>query len=145
MTDGWRIEADDEWLASHSSDTFARIRRRMRRVGLLGDAISNAELGPFGGAPRKPELSIGHKAYAVVRYVHHRFAYTVIQVDLERCRRCGRRLLEVHRMLTVREDGRSRPVGVVRVCRSCGADSWMFFSRMPHTVRARRRGRNVVL
>jgi hypothetical protein len=141
----WRVEADAEWLAAHSSDTFARLRRRMRRFGLVANAMSQAELGPFGGAPRKPQLKIGGKAYAVVRYAEHHIAYTAIAVDLERCPRCGAKLREVHRVLFVRRDGVRERVGRVRMCRRCGADSWLFHSHMPVTGRARAWGRKVVL
>jgi hypothetical protein len=141
----WRTEGDDEWLAAHRSDTFARMRRRFGQVGLLGDAVSNAELGPFGGAPRKPQLRLGGRAYAVVRYAHHRISYTVIQVEPVRCRRCGGELAELHRIMTIGADGRGETVGAVRMCRRCSADSWLFLSRMPATRRARRVGRRVVL
>jgi hypothetical protein len=141
----WRVEADDEWLARHSSDTFGRIRRRLKRFGLLGDAISNAELGPFGGAPRNPVLKVGGKAYSVVRYARHRIAYTTIQVDPQLCRRCGSRLMESHRLICVREDGIHVRVGAVHMCHRCHADAWLFYSRMPVTVRARTVGRKVVL
>jgi len=140
----WRVEADDEWLSRHRSDNFQRLRRRMSMFGVLGGAMSEAELGPFGGAPRRPKLSIGGKAYAVVRYAHHRMAYTAIQIDPTTCRRCGRPLAEVHRIVYARGSARSE-VGVVRSCRSCQADSWMFWSRMPSTSRARRVSRKVVL
>jgi hypothetical protein len=143
--EGWRTEADDEWLATRRSTSFARMRKRLQRLGLLGEAVSEAELGPFGGAPRRPALKIGGKAYAVVRYAEHRIAYTTVRVDLLRCRRCGHRLVESHRILFVGGDGGRQQVGTVRACRRCEADSWLFTSRMPGTVRARTWGRKVVL
>ena len=87
-----RIEADDEWLAGHRSDAMLRFQRRFRRVAGIGDAVSNAELGPFGGAPRNPKLNVGGRSYALVRYAQHRIAYTTIRVDLHRCRYCGKML-----------------------------------------------------
>jgi hypothetical protein len=140
----WRTEADDEWLARHKSDNFARLRRRLRHLGMLAGPIADAELGPFGGAPRKPQLRIGGKTYATVRYAHLRHNYTVIEIDLDRCRRCGYRLREVHRIVTWRAEQR-RIVGELRVCPRCQADSWMFRSRMPTTVRARSTARRTVL
>jgi hypothetical protein len=145
MSDEWRGEADDEWLAAHRSQNFDRLRRRLRRAGLLGNAFANAELGPFGGAPRNPKLSVGGRTYAVIRYTHQWIAYTSIQVDLQRCRRCGHRLVEVHRLSTVRADGVRVRVGTVRACRRCAAESWMFTSRMPAIANARNRSRKVVL
>jgi hypothetical protein len=143
--DRWRIEADDEWLATHRSDSFARLRRRMQRLGLVGDAVSQAELGPFGGAPRNPRLKPGTKAYAYVRHATHRIAYTTIYVELHRCRYCGRRIAEVHRIVYVRRTGDQVVVGALRACRRCQGDSWLFRSRMPGAVRARALRRKVVL
>jgi len=140
-----RIEADDEWLAGHRSDAMLRFQRRFRRVAGIGDAVSNAELGPFGGAPRNPKLHVGGRSYALVRYAQHRIACTTIRVDLHRCRYCGRWVAEIHQVIAVRETGGRVVVGAVRMCRSCQGDSWMFHSRMPSVLRARRRSRNVVL
>ncbi len=145
MTGDWRVEADDEWLAAHSSETFQRLRRRARMLGMVSDAVSSAELGPFGGSPRNPRLRIGGKAYGVVRYARHQITYTTIYVDLDRCRRCGRPLVEVHRMLMLHGDTVRRRVGEVRMCRHCHAGSWLFYSRMPTVRRARAIGRKVVL
>jgi hypothetical protein len=144
MANEWRIEADDEWLASHSSDTFQRLRRRARLLGRVSDAVSNAELGPFSGAPRNPQLKVGGRAYSVVRYVEHRYAYTVIQVDVVRCHKCGRDLAEEHRIRYV-GNGERRSIAAVRLCRSCEAGAWLFYSRMPTTARARRIARKIVL
>ncbi len=144
MSGDWRIEADDEWLAAHSSDTFQRLRRRTRLLTGLGDALSNAELGPFGGAPRRPALKVGGKAYSVVRYVDHHLSYTVIQVDPEVCRRCGAAVAERHLVGRVR-DGVRVTVGAVRMCRNCQAEAWLFHSHMPAARRARVRSRRVVL
>jgi hypothetical protein len=145
MGDEWRIEADDAWLAAHSSDTFDRLRRRLRRLGRLADAVSHAELGPLAGAPRNPRLKVGGRAYALIRYAEHRISHTTITIHLDRCRRCGHRLVERHMMTCVGEDGVRVVVGTVRTCRSCQADSWMFYSRMPSVIRARRVARKVVL
>jgi hypothetical protein len=145
MAERWRIEADDEWLARHSSDTFARLRRRLRRFGVVADAVSNAELGPFAGAPRNPRLKVGGKAYAIVRYAEHRMSHTTVTVDLDACRRCGRQLVQRHTVKCVRENGERVVVGAVRTCPRCQADSWMLYSRMPSVNRARRVARRVVL
>jgi len=141
----WRVEADDEWHAQHSSDSFARLRRRMRGFGRFGEAISHADLGPFGGAPRNPRLKLGGREYSYVRYVQHQIAYTVIVIDLERCRVCDRTMVEVHRLRRVHHDGGYQTVGSVRMCRSCQSTSWLFHSRMPAVARARLRTRKVVL
>lgn len=144
MPEQWRTEADPEWLARHRSDSFARIRRRVMGVGRLADAMSHAELGPFGGAPRRPELKIGGATYSSVRYATHRITYTTIHVYLQRCRRCGA-VVEAHRLVYVREDGARRAIGSLRVCRTCQANSWLFYSRMPATTRARTWARKVVI
>jgi hypothetical protein len=143
--DGWRIEADDEWLASHRSTSFANLRLRMRRFGLVADAVSQAEMGPYGGAPRNPRLKPGTKAYAVVRYATHRITYTTVYVELRRCRFCGQRVAEVHRMVYVRRNGDQMVVGALQACRRCQGDSWLFRSRMPSVVRARAQYRKVVI
>ena len=146
----WRTEADAEWLARHSSDGFARWRRRLARFGLVGDAFSNAELGPFRGAPRNPELRRTGKSYAVIRYTEYQISYTTVHVELAWCRRCGGRL-EIHRVVRrgkLHGGGEilgERIVGEVRACRRCDAGSWIFQSHMPATNRARARSRYVVL
>jgi hypothetical protein len=114
-------------------------------LGLLGDAVSQAEMGPYAGTPRNPQLKIGSRAYAVVRYARHYIAYTTIHVDPGRCRRCGQGLVEVHRIGFIRGEGPRMTVGAVRTCRSCQADSWLLHSWMPATARARRKSRKVVL
>lgn len=144
MPNDWRIEADDEWLAAHSSDTFQRLRRRTRLMAGLAEATSNAELGPFGGAPRRPVLRIGRKDYSVVRYADHHLSYTVIQVDPVECRRCGMKMAERH-LIGRLADGVRTTVGAVRMCRNCQAEAWLFHSHMPAARRARRQGRKVVL
>jgi hypothetical protein len=78
-----------------------RLRHRLRRTGLVGDAVSQAELGPFGGAPRKPNLQPGPKRYSVVRFVIATHSHTAISVEPERCGRCGGSSPEVHRALRV--------------------------------------------
>ncbi|OLB64809.1 MAG: hypothetical protein AUI10_09505 [Actinobacteria bacterium 13_2_20CM_2_72_6] len=145
MTGDWRREADDEWLDAHRSANFERLRRRLRLLGGMAEAMSNAELGPLGGAPRRPRLKIGGRTYAVVRYTTHHIAYTTIQVDPGLCRRCGQQLVEVHRIVYARGADARLTVGTVRTCRRCQADSWMFLSRMPSVNRARRVARKIVL
>ncbi len=145
MADDWRVEADDGWLAAHSSNSFARIRRRLSSFGRLADAVSQAELGPYGGTPRNPRLKIGGKAYSVVRYAEHGISHTAVSVDLERCRRCGALLVETHRLIQVDHHGVRVVIGAAGMCRRCQAEAWLFHSRMPATTRARRRARKVVL
>src|SRR6266508_3810751 len=143
MADDWRVEADDDWLAAHSSDQLARLRRRLSAFGRFAGAVSQAELGPYGGAPRNPRLTIGRKAYSVVRHVEHHISYTAITVDLERCRRCGQVLAERHRLTRVDHEGVRVVFGALGLCRRCQADAWLFYSRMPATARARHRARKV--
>ena len=135
----WRVEADDDWHTGHRSAFFKR-----RRSALLA-AVSNAELGPFRGAPRNPTLKLSDKAYAYVRYAERYLSYTIIQVDLLVCRRCGHTLLEQHSLLMRRADGSARAVGSIRRCRHCHRESWLFTSHMPATARGRRRDAKVVL
>jgi DNA-directed RNA polymerase subunit N (RpoN/RPB10) len=145
VADQWRTEADAEWLAAHSSDTFGRLRRRFGKLARFSGAISNAELGPLGGAPRRPRLKIGGRSYSYVRYVESHIAHTTVLVDLGQCRRCGRRLTESHGVTSVDEDGVRVVVGAARACRQCQIGSWLFYSRMPAVARARRYERKVVL
>ncbi|GAA1765962.1 hypothetical protein [Luedemannella helvata] len=140
----WRVEADDAWLARHSSDTFGRMRRRLARFGLLGEAVSHAELGPFAGAPRNPQLRRTGKSYAVIRYTEYQISYTTVHIELAWCRRCGERL-EIHQVVRLNERVGRNVVGAVRACRRCNAGSWLFHSRMPATRRAAARSRYVVL
>lgn len=141
----WRIEADAEWLATHRSETMAGLRRRFGRVLTFGDAVSSAELGPFGGAPRKPDLRVAPSRYSVVRYVVAVYAYTAIQVVLENCGRCGRPMQEAHHATLFGNDGAGRALGTVRKCRSCAGDSWLFRSHMPAVARARTLAAKTVL
>jgi hypothetical protein len=142
--DDWRTEADPEWLRHHRSENFVRMRRRLRALGSFSDAVSHAELGPFGGAPRNPQLRIEGAKYSTVRYTQHRIAYTTIHIYLQRCRRCGAEV-ESHRVICVRADGGRRMLGTLQVCRECQLNSWMFHSRMPATARARAWARKVVV
>jgi hypothetical protein len=139
--EGWRTEADDAWLATHRSGWF----NRFRRLGGVGDAVSQADLGILGGAPRQPPLNLGGRSYAVIRRAEHQYAHTRVLILHRRCRQCGRQLVEVHRVVLVNADGTRRRVGEVRMCRRCQADSWLFFSRMPAVCRAREMARKVVL
>jgi hypothetical protein len=145
VTARWRVEADAEWLAAHRSDTFARVRRLLGSAGTLGDAVSLAELGPFGGAPRNPRLRPDRAAYATIRPAEARYAHTVLAVETAPCRRCGREPATAQRVTCVRESGARVVVGTVRLCAACQGESWRFVSHMPRTERARERSRRVVL
>jgi hypothetical protein len=134
--DSWRVEADDEWLANHRSEAMRRVRRRFSRIR-IADAFSHAELGPFGGTPRNPELRVAPSRYSVVRHVVAVYAYTSIRVMLEFCSACGRPMQEAHHATTVRDDGVRVSLGAVRRCRSCHPDSWLFRSHMPSVAKAR--------
>jgi hypothetical protein len=45
-----------------------------RRRSRLADSISNAQLGPLAGAPRRPTLELTDKDYAHVRYAERLFS-----------------------------------------------------------------------
>jgi hypothetical protein len=135
----WRIEADDEWLSLRRTTFFRRHRSR------LFGAVANAELGPFGGAPRNPRLKLEDKVYSHVRYVLRGYSYTSVQVDLLGCPRCGYRLLEEHRLVLHRADGAAVTLGRVRMCRRCHREAWLFTSHMPSILAARARQAKVVL
>jgi ribosomal protein L37E len=146
-TEQWRTEADDEWLARHRSNRFAQIRRLLGGTGgLLAGAVSEAELGPFRGAPRKPKLKTDEAEYSVIRPVAHGIAHMTIAtvMDPQHCRRCGQ-TVEVHGMTRVGPDGERVDVGSVQECRRCGADSWQLRSHMPAVERFRRQARKTVL
>jgi hypothetical protein len=55
---------------SERGSTFmSRLRRRFRFLGGVADAVSHAEMGPYAGAPRNPELRVGdEKTYSTVQY-----------------------------------------------------------------------------
>lgn len=139
VSEAWRYESDDEWLAGRRSTFFRRRRSR------LGQAFANAELGPFGGAPRSPRLRLDSRGYTHIRYALREYAYTTIQVDLLECRICGGRLLEEHRLVLRRQDGTALSLGRVRKCRRCDRESWLFTSHMPAVLAGRRRDRKAVL
>lgn len=133
----WRVEADDDWLLSHSTDSFARIRRVFHPFSGAGDAVSHSVLGGMlGSTPRNPDLNVKGVQAEQIRYAEKHYAYTTTQVELHVCRRCDHRLQERHRLLVVAPDGQRAEVGQARACRACDAGSWMFVSHMP---RARRR------
>ena len=147
IAETWRTEADEEWLARHRSNRFARIRRLFGGAAGLADAISRAELGPLGGAPRKPKLKTDEAEYSVVRPVAHGIAHMTIAAattDSQHCRRCGQ-TVEVHGMTQVGPDGERVNVGSIQECRHCGADSWQLRSHMPGVERFRRQARKTVL
>jgi hypothetical protein len=137
--EAWRTEADDQWHAAHRSTFFKRHRSR------LFDAVSHAELGPFGGAPRRPKLKLEGKEYSHVRYVDRHFSYTTIQVDLLLCPTCGYQMMEQHRLLMRSAEGVEVAIGQLRRCRRCDKESWLFTSHMPAIIAARRRDAKVVL
>ncbi|GLI00850.1 hypothetical protein [Phytohabitans aurantiacus] len=137
----WRVEADDEWLLSHSTDSFARIRRVFHPVSGAGDAVSHSVLGGLlGGTPRNPELKVKGVQAEQIRYAEKHYSYTATRVEVGVCRRCDHRLQERHHMLLVAADGRRAEIGRARACRACDAGSWMFVSHMP---RARRRAAEI--
>jgi hypothetical protein len=145
--EAWRTEADEDWLSRHRSGFMRRLRHRFRSFGDIGSAVSNAETGPFAGAPRNPQLKVddGNKAYAVVRYTTERIAYTTMTSAPDECSRCGGTLVEEHEIDYIREDSTRVAVGTVRTCRRCQSDSWMLHSRMPSVARARKAYSKVVL
>lgn len=144
--EAWRTEADDEWLATHRSDHMGWLRRRLRLLGGVGRAFSNAETGPYAGAPRDPRLRAeDDKAYATVRYSTQRIAYTTTTTDPDECARCGEPLIERHEIEYVRGEDSRVPVGAVRHCRRCQSDSWLFRSAMPTIARARDAARKIVV
>ncbi|MEU4222504.1 hypothetical protein [Actinoplanes sp. NPDC026623] len=55
--------------AERGSTFMSRLRRRFRFLGGVADAVSQAEMGPYAGAPRNPELRVGdEKSYSTVQY-----------------------------------------------------------------------------
>lgn len=142
----WRIEADEEWLDRHRSNRFERIRRMFGGSGAsLAGAMSQAELGPFGGAPRKPKLKHETAEYSVVRPVSLGISHlTVAAAEPGHCRRCGQPV-EVHGVNRVGPDGERINVGSLQQCAHCGADSWQLRSHMPAVERFRRQARKTVL
>ncbi|MEV4757708.1 hypothetical protein AB0J86_21700 [Micromonospora sp. NPDC049559] len=134
----WRAEADDRWLAERRSGLMGWLRRRFRLLGGVAGAVSHADTGPYAGAPRNPRLGTGdEKTYSTVRYSTNQVTNSRTVADSDKCRRCGEPLVERHQ-LEYAQDGRSAvPVGAVRVCRGCQADSWLLRSRMPGASRAR--------
>ena len=145
--DEWRNEADDEWLASHRSTFMRRLRERFRGLAAISGAVSNAEMGPYGGAPRNPKLKTdeGNKAYSMVRYTTEHVAYTATATDTNACRRCGEPLAETHELHYVRGEELDVPVGAIRTCERCQTNSWMLRSNMPRAEQARATARRNVV
>lgn len=142
----WRIEADAEFLATHSDDSFARVRRVFRPFAGAGDAVSHSVLGGIlGGAPRNPELKVKGVTAEQVRYAERLYAHTTTHVDLGVCRRCGNVLEERHQLLLVNAGGHRHQVGTARACRNCDTMSWLFTSHMPSARRFAARNAKVVL
>jgi hypothetical protein len=124
---------------------MASFARRFRLMHVVGGAVSRAEMGPYAGAPRNPELRIdGNKGYSAVRYTTERIAYTTTTATAAQCSRCGEPLVEEHEIDRVR-DGGSIALGAVRTCRGCQADSWLVRSHMPAASRARVASRKVIV
>jgi hypothetical protein len=69
---------------SQRGTTFmSRLRRRFRFLGGVADAVSHAEMGPYAGAPRNPELRVGdEKSYSTV--LHTTQQVTVAAADEDR-------------------------------------------------------------
>lgn len=139
MGDEWRYEADEDWLADHRTTFFRRRRSRYFQ------AVADAELGPFRGAPRNPTLKLTDKAYSHIRFAPRHYSYTSVQVEIFTCGRCGHQLLEEHRLVAHRPDRGSRSLGFVRMCRRCHKDAWLFVSHMPSVLAGRRKDRKAVL
>jgi hypothetical protein len=139
VADDWRYEADDQWLAGRRSTFFKRRRSR------FASAVADAQLGPFRGAPRNPALKLTDKGYAHVRYAPRSYSYLAVQVELLRCGSCGHRLLEEHRLVLRHSEGPHRTLGLVRMCRRCQKEAWLFISHMPSARVGRRRDAKAVL
>ena len=116
-----------------------------RRRSRFASAFADAQLGPYGGPRRNPTLKISDKGYSHVRFAPREYSYATIQVELLHCGRCGHRLLEEHRLIFRRPEAGSRTLGLVRLCRRCEKDAWLFVSHMPSARRGRRRDRKAVL
>jgi hypothetical protein len=52
---------------------MGRLRRRLRFLGGIANAVSHGDAGPYAGAPRDPDLRVGdEKSWSTVRYTSHR-------------------------------------------------------------------------
>ena len=129
----------------HRSQVFATLLIKMGYGQGIAGAVSNADLGPLGGAPRNPNLATGKKEYSSVRYAEQQYSYTTIVVTHRYCPRCGRYTQEKHSMeLYDAEHGEQYKVGHLKVCSHCDREHWMFVSRMPTSVAMRhQRARSV--
>lgn len=142
----WRVEADDEWLAAHSSDTFAAVRRLLHPLVGTADAVSHSPLsGILGAAPRNPELKIRGVQAEQVRYAEQQYSYTTVTVAVEECRRCGSHIKQRHRMMLVDAAGQRTQYGSVAKCPRCDTGSWMFQSNMLSARTRRDHDRKVVV
>jgi uncharacterized protein with PIN domain len=72
-------------------------------------------------------------------------SHTRIQVDLQRCTRCGGSLAELHTIMQNSSEGVTVLVGSLLMCRRCNPEAWVFRCRMPRTERAKVAERRVVL
>ena len=142
----WRGEADDEWVAERRSGFMAWLRRRFRVLGGVAGAFSYAETGPYAGAPRNPKTRVDdEQLYSMVRYTTDQVAYITTSTNHDACPACGQPLVEQYEIEYIHGEHTRVPVGAVRTCRGCHADSWLQRSRMPTTSRARDAARKNVV
>lgn len=131
---------------ARSSQLMAWFRRRFGVLGGIAGAVSHADTGPYGGAPRDPRLRVDDgRAYSAVRYATDHVAYTTTSTNADDCPRCGRPLAEAHRIEQVEGERPAQQVGAVRACRHCQPDSWLLRSRMPAASRSRAAARRHVV
>lgn len=120
----------------HRSQVFSKLLTKLGYSN-IASAISSADIGILGGAPRNPDLKPGKGSESsYVRYAEGQYSYTMIQLQTELlCRVCGKWQVEYHKFeLHHAEDG-VKTLGFVRMCRQCQKDSWLFTS--PHAQRRR--------
>ncbi|MEV0896058.1 hypothetical protein [Actinoplanes sp. NPDC049802] len=122
---------------------------RLRRLPILrgvADAVSHADLGPYAGAPRDPDLRIGdEQGYSTVRYATGHIAHIATSVSEDVCPRCGSAMAENHEIQQREGSAVRLRTGSARVCRACEPDSWLLRSQMSAVARARETNRRNIV
>ena len=120
--------------------------RRLPILRRLAGAVPHADLGPYAGAPREPDLRVdGADGYSLVRYATSHIAYTCTSTSQELCPRCGQPVRETHNLRYMGGTQTSRSIGVVHACRDCHPDTWLRRSQMPGAIRQRQANHRNVL
>lgn len=137
---------NEEPIQEHRSRVFATFLAKFGYSGIAG-AVSGADIGILGGAPRNPNLKPGQGSdSSYVRHAEGQYTFTMVHVQDHPgyCPQCGSWAYESAELTVHHEVRGLERVGNVKACRKCQSESWMFVSHMPHAIAARERDRKVI-